>query len=123
MRRRVPAVVKVILVVNVLAILGFAFLLFVQPIFTELDVGMNYTQLDRAGVINADALAAFHPGYGFSAANHRHSVPRYVAGPALRAQQATAGIGFAIACLNLVVSAAAAWVARRGPAVTEAVPC
>ncbi len=113
MRKHVPTSAKVFLVVNCLATLGFAFLLLIQPLSTDLDVRGRYTQLDREGVINQDALAKFHPSYGFTAANHRNSVPRYIAGPALRALRANAEIGLAVAATNLAVAVWALLAARR----------
>jgi len=109
--RRVPKGVKILLVVNCLAILGFAALLFIRPLFTDLHVRMNYTQLDREGVINEDVLSKFHPSYGFAPGNHRNSVPRYIAGDALRAERTNAGIGLAVACTNVALGA---WVLLAG---------
>jgi len=104
MRRRMPRSVKILLVVNCLALVGFTILLFVQPMFTELAVLGNYTQLDRGGVINEDALGEFHPDYGFTQEHHRISVPWYIAGPALRAQWNNALAGITVVGVNLAVA-------------------
>lgn len=113
MKKRVPAGVKVLLIVNSLGLLGFAFLLFVQPVFTDVQVRMNWTQLDREGVSNEDALAKFHPSYGFTSELHRNPVPRYIAQPALGAQTANAGIGLVVAGVNPGLALWALWAPRR----------
>ncbi len=111
MGKRVPKSMKILLVVNCLAILGFAFLFLVQPLLTDLSVRGRYTELDRAGVINEDALAEFHPSYGFAPGNYRNSVPRYIAGDALRAERTNGGIGLALACTNVALGV---WVLLAG---------
>lgn len=95
--------VKWILAVNLVAVVGFAVLYGIGPTWTEMKVQSNYVNLDREGVIDANALRKFHPSYGF-AENPRSAVPHYIAGPALDAQRSYAAYGFVLAMTNLVLT-------------------
>ena len=95
--------VKCILAANLAAMIGFALLFSILPIWTEVQVKMKYVNLDRAGVIDANALAKFHPSYDFTK-NPRIVVPLYIAGPALDAQSSSALGGFILALTNVVLT-------------------
>ena len=60
---------KALLVLNAVALLAAVYLSVLQPVLTDVNVRMRYTQLDRAGAINHTVLedpSIFHPNYGFS---------------------------------------------------------
>jgi len=100
MNRSVRSAAVTFLVLNLLAALGFAILAFIVPALTDLDVRMRYTGLDREGVINTDALAKLHPSWGFTTEDHRISVPRHIATPALAAERENALLGLFVSGLN-----------------------
>lgn len=94
---------KILMGVNLAAVCIFAYLAFIRVSFAALDVFGNYTQLDRAGVINEEAPAQFHPSYGFTRSS-RYTVSRFIAGPALSAAAENALLGFVLAVLNSFIS-------------------
>jgi len=100
MGKSAPAGLKVLLALNCVALIGFVLVLAVQPAMTVVDVCMNYTELDREGVINNDVLAKVRPDY---AQNPRNAVPRYIAGAALQGQRVNAQLGVALAAVNALV--------------------
>jgi hypothetical protein len=100
---------KGILALNVIAVLVAAHLGFIRPLFTDLEVRARYVELDRAGVINASALATFHPSYGFDTDEmaHRETVPRFVARPALDRERFNAILLVVVGTVNSAVAVAA----------------
>ena len=90
--------------VNCFATLAFLALLFVHPAMTDLSVAGRYTELDRAGVINAAAFQSLPAEYGFSAQNQRNTVPRFIAAPARTAQRTTAILGAVLAAANVMLA-------------------
>ena len=106
---------KAVLWINVIAILQFGYLLFVDSLMVDLDVRMRFTELDRAGVINAEALKDCHGSYGFS--DIRNGVPRYVAEPALKAQRQAAATGLVLAVVNAFL--AGFWLWRKARSVAR----
>lgn len=104
----------VLAVGNVAAMSLFLLLLLFVPIQTDLTVRVNFTELDRAGVINPAALQKFHASYGFTSPDlgYRNTVPRYVAGPALQAERRNAVLGLVITGLNSLI-AGGAWIGLR----------
>lgn len=103
-------VIRIVLALNSVALVGFAVALFGQPRITALKVCMRYTELDRAGVINNDALQKTYPDL---AVNPRGLVARYIGGPALRAQQVNALLGLSLAIVNLALAVGLVVAARR----------
>jgi hypothetical protein len=92
--------VKCILGVNIAAMVGFAILGGIVPLSTELRVRSHYVNLDRTGVIDANALEKFQPDL---VKDPRHAVPLYIAGPALEAQKSNAFWGSIMAMSNSVI--------------------
>lgn len=93
-------------VFNIVAVLMFAVLLFVVPMFSQLETRVRFTELDRAGVVNPPALKQFHPSYGFgdiTTLEYRRTVPDYVAASPLAAQRENALLGFLITLANALV--------------------
>jgi hypothetical protein len=95
---------KAIVVLNVIVAFLAVCLIFYGIIFVDLDVRSRYVQLDRTGVINVSALSKFHPSYGFSADDHRITVPRYIAGPALDQQMRSAILLLGLALTNIAIA-------------------
>ena len=112
MRKPISSMVRMLLILNTVSLLGFLGLFVVRPLFIDLDVRMNYTQLDRAGVINESALSQFHSSYGFSD-SPRNSVPRYIAGAALAAEKLNAFFGICLAGVNLLLIIGVCFALRR----------
>ncbi|MEI8195389.1 MAG: hypothetical protein WCI73_05720, partial [Phycisphaerae bacterium] len=76
--------------INTGATLLFAILLFVVPEFSKLDTRIKFTELDRAGVVNASAFKQFHKSYGFGDSltlEYRSTVPVYIAKSPLEAEE------------------------------------
>ena len=97
---------KALLVLNAVALLAAVYLSVLQPVLTDVNVRMRYTQLDRARAINHTVLedpSIFHPDYGFSA-NDRNTVPRYIAQPALDGQRLNAFLLLALAFVNVAIA-------------------
>ena len=105
---------KVIFLINVLALIVFLGLFFFVPIYTDINVRMNFTQLDRAGVINEQALKQFHPSYGLTEDNIRNTVPRYSARDALLKEKRNALFGICLASFNILVSGGVWIYLRKG---------
>lgn len=97
-------IVGVMAMVNLVGVVGFA-IGFGRTFFTDVEVRGRFVQLDREGVISANALEAFDRSYGFSTADmgYRDSVPRYIAGPALAAERRNALLGGGCALCNAIV--------------------
>lgn len=92
--------------VNIAAMLLFAALLFVVPMFSQLETRIRFTELDRAGVVNPPALKQLHASYGFgdiTMLEYRRTVPDYVAASPLAAQRANALVGLLVTMTNAVV--------------------
>lgn len=106
-------ITRLMIFANCVAVVGFLFLYFLYPM-AEVGVRMKYAELDRAGVINANALQHFHPDHGFTPDNHRNSVPRYIAGPALSRLKTNAIFGLAVASGNLILVALWMYTQKRG---------
>lgn len=108
----------VMLIVNVLLIIVSVLLM--TLLFTDLDVRGRFTQLDRAGVINEQALEQFHPSYGFKKGHIRNTVPRYIAGPALDAAHNNAFFAAFVALVNAIFCGFLLVVNRKGKSSNNA---
>lgn len=93
---------KLLVTVNILAMLVFAGIAVVMPFDAELGIRGRFTQLDRSGAINADALAKFHPSYHLTE-NIRANVPDYIAGDAVDSIRTIAWLAAGVAFFNLFV--------------------
>jgi hypothetical protein len=103
-------------VLNLLAATLFAGLAFLRPPFSELSARIAYTELDRAGAINAAALDPNSPTYGFDPASqndHRRTVPVFVAAGPLAAARTNAIAGLLASAANAAVTGAAWATCRR----------
>lgn len=120
--QRARAILLALLPISILAVVGFAVARFILPIGTGLEARMRYTDLDRAGVINHEALQRF-PGL-VNAGNHtdRFLVPEHLVGPAVSAQRDNAMVGLILALLNSVATGVVLRVTRpaRTPSPTLA---
>ncbi|MFI5381861.1 MAG: hypothetical protein ACHRHE_21390 [Tepidisphaerales bacterium] len=90
---------------NIGAALLFAILLFIVPTFSELSTRLKFTELDRAGVVNAPALKQFHPDRGFGDINqleYRRTVPDYIAASPLAAERTSACLGLLVTLVNAI---------------------
>ena len=90
---------KALFIVNLIACLIFALYL-LEPVKTRLAVAGRYSTLDRANVINHDALKTFDP---ILADNDRYRVSMWLCESAFAAQRRSAAIGFVLATLNLSI--------------------
>jgi hypothetical protein len=105
---------KILLAVNAVALIGFLIAAGIVPLFTDLDVRMRFTQLDRAGVINNDALDQFDPSYKFQeGAGYRATVPRFLAGTSLQRERMNAICGAIASAINCACAGFAWWSGRR----------
>jgi hypothetical protein len=93
---------KISLALNILALAACLVLLLVWPLFTGLDLMMRFTEMDRAGVINMDALQKHLPH--LASGNIRHDVPLYLAQASLAAEKSNALIGACIAAFNIIMT-------------------
>jgi len=110
-------ILLILAVGNVVAMGVFLFFLLLVPLHTDLQVRINFVQLDREDVINTDALKKFHPSYCFISSDpmvHRITVPRYIAKPALSAERRNAAFGVAVTTLNSLV-VGGAWLLQTRP--------
>jgi hypothetical protein len=111
-----PSVYLTLAVVNSGAIVLFALLLFVAPMFSSLSTRVNFTQLDRAGVINVPALQQFHESYGFGDVRlleHRSTVPAFIAASPINAEKHNAFFGLMFTFANAVAWWVLWWKARQ----------
>jgi len=76
----------------------------------EINVSARYTALDRAGVINRQALLAFNPKFG---ANDRFDVPVWIAESALQSEKRSTKRAFVVAVINAAMAVVLFVVARR----------
>ena len=107
---------------NSVALFIFSYLLVYSSMFTDLDVRMKFTALDRAGVINEEALGAFDTSFGFAQGYIRNSVPRFIAGPALEKERRNALAGVCLAFINAFVAGAVWLHVRKTRPGSEAQP-
>lgn len=101
---------------NILAALLFCLLAYLVPSFSELSTRSAFTELDRAGVINAGALNPNDPRFRFSAVanlDYRRSVPIYIARAPLKEQRFNAELGLLVCCVNAIGFIACAWITGR----------
>ena len=106
---------KTVAILNILAALGFAALLVIGPLMAQLSARMRFTELDRAGVINARALGQFHSSYGFgdpAKLDYRQTVPDWICASHLMHQEANAAFGLALAATNATL-AIGVWARQR----------
>ena len=111
---------KVIVGVNAAALLVFVVAFFYLGAAAAVEAEHRFTDLDRAGVINADALERFAPSYGFGDARslaYRVAVPAWLSGPAVGWLRVACAAGAVVAGVNVALGAA--WVVRR-PAKPQA---
>ena len=94
--------IKIGLLVNVLLAASFVFLFFGLPYLTQLDAAARYTELDRAAVINQDALKAYDPAL---AQESRHLVPGWLTETAAKHERYIAGLGFIATLANGIAMA------------------
>jgi hypothetical protein len=93
-------------VINAVAVVAFVILLFFAPVASELSARARFTELDRAGVINAQALKQFHPSYRFgnvALLEYRRNVPAYLVASAVNVQSFNAALGLVVASINSIV--------------------
>jgi hypothetical protein len=101
--------------INLLAMVAFAAEAFIVPLRSELSARMAFTELDRAGAINATALDPNGPNYGFNSVSnldYRRTVPIFIAQDALAAERDNAWLGLLVTSLTFVASSAA-WLSGR----------
>ena len=94
---------RLIMAINIVATFVFIGLIVATPL-TEVGLAARYTELDRADVINNEALAAFDKERDTDlASNARYLVPRWIASDALSQSRLNAVAGVTLALLNLAV--------------------
>jgi hypothetical protein len=94
--------------INLLAMVAFAAEAFIVPLRSELSARMAFTEVDRAGAINATALDPNGPNYGFNSVSnldYRRTVPIFIAQDALAAERDNAWLND-LARVRAIVSAA-----------------
>ncbi|HEX8914009.1 MAG TPA: hypothetical protein VF796_16795, partial [Humisphaera sp.] len=89
--RAVPLIgLLVVGAVNVVAAVLCAALWLVGPEASASSARLRFTELDRAGVVNAPALRQFDASHAFGDVDrleYRRTVPDYIAGPAADGQR------------------------------------
>jgi len=101
---------------NWLAAIGFAAAIWIVPLFTTLHARMAFTELDRAGVINANALSSFHPSRGFGTAatmQYRTAIPDFICASAQGAFAELCNVAMICCGLNGVAWSVAWWKVRK----------
>jgi hypothetical protein len=91
-------------VVNLLVAVLFGYRAFEAAWLISIDSVAAVTSLDREGVINNDALGAYHPSFGFTTEGpNRNRLADFIAGAAVSAAKSNAVAGIAVALFNAVV--------------------
>jgi hypothetical protein len=93
-------IVKGMLLGNVLLAFVFAFLYGRSCLWSGVAVSACYTELDRRGVIDEEALRAFDPAL---AENSRYTVPRWLAEYPMKNERTYAVIGCSAAIANALL--------------------
>jgi hypothetical protein len=101
---------KALVLINLVVVVAFGWFVIRAYLSTDSSVRGQYTALDRAGVINEEALAAFDENM---ARDSRILVPRWIAKPALSAERQNAALGLAVALVNLYAVGFVGWRMRR----------
>ena len=101
---------KAMATINTLFLLVGLYLLFIQPVKTDLDVRIKYVSLDRAGLINEGKRIEVEWSFGVP---NRNNVPRFIAAPALHAEARNASIFVILALVNVLMACVIAFRERR----------
>jgi hypothetical protein len=112
----IRAVCAGLAVCNGLAVALFLVLAIVVPEFSVLSARGHFTELDRAGVINAGALDPGDRRYTFSSReslDYRRTVPVYIASAPLAEQRFNAQVGLLVAGVNTIAFGALWWNLRK----------
>lgn len=113
----------VMAVVNLAAVLFFLVLLFAVPIFTNLSARSKFADLDRAGVINAQAVQNMPENSGLTLSHdpisYRTAVPDFIASSSSKAQKFASTSGLFICLANTIIWFALWWLQKRASIVIE----
>jgi hypothetical protein len=88
----------------------------VRSYCSSLDIAIRYTELDRSGVINHEALAKYSPSLE---ENDRYNVPKWIAERTLAAERRNAGVGCIVAAIN-AIAGVGVLISLRGKAQSRA---
>lgn len=97
--KAIRSLLALLVVANMVGVLGFGWMSLYAIWISPVSVAMNYTQLDRAGVIDEKRLAETYP---YLATNPRCLVPRWIVEPIMKPAQSLGKWGLALCVVNVI---------------------
>ena len=100
---------KILLTANIVALVTFVIMAFALPLHGELQARERFSELDRAGAINAPAIEKLDADHRFGnvqSLEHRNKVPTWIAGPSTDGLRLACNIGIALTLMNVALMSA-----------------
>jgi hypothetical protein len=107
---------RLMMALNLMAVLLFVIAFMGLPVTSTFDARIKFMELDRAGVINTEALRQFHPDRGFGGIDnleYRATLPAWIAGGSLSNLRMITAFGAIIAFTNVGLIAIALWIRQH----------